>query len=145
VEEQNIEIVCVQALEGTLDAGHNPGFGKVKAVGAAGLILEANAAFTLEVEALAKVRPFFQHLAEDLFGLAQHIDVGMIEEVDAGFQGGVNEGMGGLAVFGRYRGIVPTAAQAHGSGGEAADFRYKFLQWKWFHFGIYLLPLAAAL
>ena len=55
------------------------------------IVLPANAAFGLENDSVSQRWPFPQHSTENFFRSPAAIDIGMIEEIDADFLGGIEE------------------------------------------------------
>ena len=61
----------------------------------------------------------FEQGAEDALGLAQGVDIGVIEAGDADLQGRIHGGVGLLQMLTADGLVIPTAAKAHAAEDEA--------------------------
>ena len=73
---------------------------EIKALGRSRwVVLPADAAFGLKDDSVSQRWPFPQHSTENFFRSPVTIDIGMIEEIDADFLGGIEERTGRLLVL----------------------------------------------
>ena len=86
-----VNVVDAEALEGAVDGGHDVLAGEAAIVGAVGHGLKDLGG---DDEFFAAGLELAEELAGDTFALADGVHVGGVEEVDAGFDGALDEGAG---------------------------------------------------
>lgn len=124
VEQEDVEVRDLEAAENAFGGTRDVVVAEIVAGGFAavlGVVGEADADLGLEDDAVAQAGRGFQDAAEELFGFAGGVDVGVVKEVDAAIERGADGGVGGLFDFGGNGGVVPGAAHAHAAKGDAGN------------------------
>jgi len=129
MQQQDVQALGPQPFQAGLDRLDDVAAGQVVALGAVG-IGETDAALALQHDALAQRGLTLEQRAEDRFGLAEGVDVGVIEQGDADVQRGLDARLGVVDVGLGPGALIPAAAQAHAAVGEAAGHREVLLQRK---------------
>jgi hypothetical protein len=112
---------------------------KIIAHGCSGRIVHpANPAFRLKHDSVPEERSFLQHPAENLFGPAAAVDIGMVEEIRTDLLGRIQEFPGLPLVVCRQFGVRnPTSAQAHATQALARYFQISVRDFYHFHRSIF--------
>ena len=125
VEEEAVEGIDVETMEGGFGLAEDVGFAEIVADGVAGigLVGATDAAIAGEERAIAETRLFAEEVAVDFFAGAVAVDVGVIEVGVAGIVGGEEGAASFLAGFdGAIAGDAHAAVdEAGGSGGAVAE------------------------
>ena len=112
MQQQGIQILAAQTRQDPVHAGKNIVTRQVIALGTS-TIGKTDTALGLQLDLRPQLGPLPQHLTKYLLGLAQGIDVGMIEAGDADLEGRIHGGMGLLQMLGAHRLVIPATAKTH--------------------------------